>query len=198
MGLVQESIGLRWEEVLKTRFPQLIQSDVRSDLPDFYHPEGFWIEAKAGNRLWGGRVKSYQFEQVSRLDEPVVYAFGMHDLDNALRRVSQKTERGRQRYLSRHLRFVEIYFVSGKLLQKVHDKEKRISRKEGLEYCMIKPSILRNILQDRAFSRFGTQIGSAEAYYGFDRSQYVRLFEGNTGLILHETEDRDAIKVFSS
>ena len=195
MGLVQNSIGLRWETVLNERYPELESTSGDLNVPDFHHPSGFWVEAKAGNRLWGGRVKEFQFEQESELDEPVVYAFGMHNLDEATRRLKQKTERGRQRFLEQNMAFVETYFVSGEIVKKLFEREKRVSAKMGLVYCMVKPSTLRNILLDRAFHRFGKQITSSSNYYEFNRAKYRIGFDGKVGYILDKRTDGSVARV---
>ncbi len=196
MGFVQDSIGLKWERELELRYPSLERKS-DNNVPDFYHQAGFWVEAKAGNKLWGGRVKDYQFEQEAILFEPVIYAFGMHDLDDATGLVVQTTEDDRQRFLDRNLNFVEIYLISGVIVHKINEREKRVSKKAGEVYCMVKPSLLRNILLDRNFTRFGQRINSSAKYYGFRRRDYeIGINVGknsNVSFMLHKTWEKSAI-----
>ncbi len=138
MGTIQNSIGLRWEKVLHENYPDLLSTVGDRNVPDFYHPLGFWIEAKAGNIGWGGRIKQYQLDQIADFKEPVIYAFGMHDLDDTLERVKQKTERGKQKYLEKNMSFVETYFISSQIVKQILEKETGVSER-GKIYCMVKP-----------------------------------------------------------
>jgi len=192
MGIVQDSIGLRWERILQERYPALESTSGDKNVPDFYHPSGFWIEAKAGNVLWGGRIKEYQLDQIKDFQEPVVYAFGMHNLHDAIKRLNQRTERGRQNYLERNMGIVETYFISSEIMKMVFRMEKRTSKK-GLVYCMVKPSLMRNIILDRGFSRFGSRIESSEEYYGFSRDDYLVDIQDNIGYVLHAEKEKKAI-----
>lgn len=191
MSLIQTSIGLRWERILHERYPALQSTVGDENVPDFYHPSGFWIEAKAGNVLWGGRIKEYQLDQISEFERPVVYAFGMHNLNDAMRRVRQKTERGRQRYLERHMDIVETYFISSRIMERVFRMETRTSKK-GITYCMVKPSLLRNIILDREFSRMGESIQSSEDFYGFRREEYSIGIDNGVGHVLHGEREKEA------
>jgi hypothetical protein len=194
MKTIFDSIGDRWEDVLEDSFPSLERNESEDQrLPDFYHPDGFYIEAKAGNRLWGGRVKPAQLDHAKKLDRPVIYAFGMHDLDNAKQVLNQDTEEKRKDFLEKNMHFVEVYFISGSLVRKIFVKERRLSKKEGLVYCMIKPSTLRNIILDRKFKRFGEDVQSSSKYYGFNRRDYEIGFEDGLGFILHKGREREAI-----
>lgn len=195
MGVIQDCIGKRWERVFHRRYPEF---DSRCDDergPDFYHPDGFWVEAKAGNRLWGGRIKPAQLEFMGSLDNPVVYAFGMHNLDDIFKKLRKKTEAEIKEYLRKNMQFVEVYFVSGDVVNMMFQKEKRESEKEGLVYCMIKPSMLRNIILDRPFCRFDEEIPSSENYYGFSRGDYKIGFRDGVGYILHKRKEAKAVKV---
>ncbi|MBS3079090.1 hypothetical protein J4218_03140 [Candidatus Pacearchaeota archaeon] len=194
MGVVQNSIGLRWERILQERYPVLQSTAGDENVPDFYHPSGFWIEAKAGNVLWGGRIKEYQLAQIKGFQEPVVYAFGMHNLHDAIRRLNQRTELGRQRYLEKHMDIVETYFISSRIMHQVFNMEKRTSKK-GLVYCMVKPSLIRNIILDRSFTRMGESIQSAEEYYGFNRGEYSIGMNNGVGYVLYADSERKVISL---
>jgi hypothetical protein len=188
MGVIQNSIGLRWEIVLNERYPDLISTSGDERVPDFYHPSGFWVEAKAGNIAWGGRIKQYQLNQVSDFKDPVVYAFGMHNFDNAMARLRQMTERGRQACLQREMDFVETYFISGEIVRGILERDTKVSEK-GMKYCMVKPSTLRNVIFDRVFRRDGVQMQSSADYYGFSREDYIIDMEEGVGYVLHSEKE---------
>ena len=151
MSNVQKAIGQRWEDILQEKYPELISTagDVR--VPDFYHPSGFWIEAKSGKIEWGCRIKKYQLDQIADLKDPIVYAFGMHNLEQANKKVNQKTDLGRKRYLERNMAILETYFISGNIVNEIFEKDQKSSEK-GLVYCMVKPCSLRNIMRCVVYS----------------------------------------------
>jgi hypothetical protein len=185
VGIVQNSIGFRWEKILHDKFPDLMYTSGDNNVPDFYHPSGFWVEAKAGNIRWGGRIKQYQLDQIRDFNKPVVYAFGMHNFDNAIKRLGQKTERGRQNYLKKNMSISETYFISSDIIRGILDHDSKVSEK-GMRYCMVKPSALRNVILDRPFKRQGVRIESSAEYYGFNRDNYYIYMSSGRGCILHK------------
>ena len=103
MTIISDSIGLVWENAFRKIFPELIDTRSDDNVPDFYHRQKrFWVEAKNGYVGWGNRIHEHQVENFAKLDEPVVYALAMHDLDRSMEKVNQKTERGRQEYLKKN------------------------------------------------------------------------------------------------
>ena len=170
MGIVQNSIGLRFENYLSEESADIIWTAGDSNVPDFHHPSGFWIEAKTGNVRWGGRLHEYQMKY-NNFREPLVYAFGMHNFDDARARLHQTTEGWRQRCLKKNMEIVELYFVSGDVVNGILRKDEKISAK-GMAYTMVKPSTLRNIILDRPFRRGKKKILSSADYYGFERKDY--------------------------
>lgn len=195
VGTVFDSIGKRWEKLFHRRYPEMVSRCKDQNGPDFEHPSGFYVETKAGNRLWGVRLKPDQLDYMETLDHPVIYACGMHNMDNALRLVRQETERARQRFLQRNMNIVEVYFVSGEIVRSMFEREQRTSAKEGLVYCMLKPSMLRNVLLDRPFSRFDEKINDSADYYGFDRADYMMGYDGKVGYILNKRDESHAARV---
>jgi hypothetical protein len=204
MGVVQSSIGLRWENILQEEYKDSRSTAGDDRVPDFHHPSGFWIEAKVGNVGWGCRLKQYQLDQIGNLKEPVVYGLGMHNFDKARKRLKQKTEWGRQRNLERNMEIVEAYFVSGEIVKKFFEKEVKVSGRGQLcwqwkvgnkwitnfdpgsmKYCMVKSSALRNIIFDRPFRRMDKRIKSSAEYYNFNRDDFIIDVEDGFGYILH-------------
>jgi hypothetical protein len=193
MSTIQTSIGLRFENFFSKLFPDLKNTTHSLNAPDFYNPEGnFWFETKTGNYQWGPRIKPYQIESFK--SKQVIYVLGLHDLNQATKRINQKTERGRQSFLERNMNFLRIYFINQDLIEALWNKEGRINYKGTMTYCMIKESMLRNIIQERPFKRFGEQIPSAEEYYEYSRDDFV-MTEPNSeeenifGGILHRKKD---------
>lgn len=192
MSKVTDSIGLKFERFIEERFPELISTSYNKEGPDFYHPKlKFRVEAKIGNILWGPRIKEEQILQLDRYIEPVIYALGFHNFHDANKRLIQKTEWGRQRFLDKNLQVLETYFVSSDLIKKIWEKESRVSQKEGIIYCMIKRSIVNNLIANRTFKRMGNPIESAEAFYGYNQDNFeidVNLNKCNVnyGLMLNK------------
>lgn len=169
---IPTEIGRHFEDFLHSLFPDLINCTAEDNVPDFYcSTEGFWIEAKVGYMGWGCRVKEYQVKPFKDFKEPVVHALGMHDLYGTSK-LPHKTTWGLHNYFNRHMVFTSINFISGTMMEKLWAKEMQWNKKETMEYCMIKPSLLRNIMLDRGFSRNNVRIDSAEEYYGFSRDDY--------------------------
>ena len=191
-GTIQDSIGFRFENYLQETYPDLIWTARNSNVPDFYHPSGFWIEAKAGNVRWGGRIKRYQMSY-NDLEDPLTYAFGMHNFDRAKQRLYHTKEGWRQRCLRRHMEIIELYFVSGDIVNKVLVRDEKISKKKGKPYTMVKPSTLRNIILERKFRRGDDIIDSAEDYYGFDRRNYSVKDSGPVQYFLHSEKEQAVI-----
>jgi hypothetical protein len=194
MSKVNDSIGLKFERFIGENFPELISTCNNKDGPDFYHPElNFWIEAKVGNILWGQRIKEEQIAQLYRFKEPVIYALGFHNFDDANKRLIQKTEWGRQRFLDNNLQVLNTYFVTSDLIKKIWKKESRVSKKEGITYCMVKKGIINNIITNRSFKRQEVPIESAEIFYNYNPNDFtidVSMVKDNInyGLILKKED----------
>lgn len=166
MSDVTTSIGLKFERFTKDLFPELRLSGEELNVPDFYHPSrNFWVEAKVGNILWGVRIKRYQIEAFRDFKSPVIYAVGLHNLDNAYERLVQKTERGRQRCLDNNMGIREVHFITREVMERLWEKEKRMNKKGTIEYCMIKRSTLMNVYLEREFKRDG-RVCSVRDFYG--------------------------------
>jgi hypothetical protein len=194
MSRVTDSIGLKFERDIKKMFPDfLYQNGNGSNLvPDFYDSDfGFWLEAKTGNRGWGVRIKDYQVEGFSDLDEPTVYLLGFHSFDDANRRLSQKTEAGRQRYLDRSFGIVDYALVSDSMIARLWNADHRIPEKTGNPYFMLKPSILNNLFLRRDFHRFGNKV-NPEEFYGFDYEDYS-FFNGGKWRAIIDNADSDVL-----
>lgn len=191
MSDVSNSIGYWFEGFLLGRYGDLTYGGEDTLVPDFNYGLNeevkFWIEAKVGNIKWGTRVKAYQMESFSRLNGSVVHALGLHNFDDAHKRLTQKTLDGRLRHLSRHADVLQISFLTHSLMKLLYDGEKRVSKNGGVEYCMIKDSTLNNVFMNRNFRRGGKkdpngnivdcgELFLPENYYGFSYSDY-RFFE---------------------
>lgn len=201
MSKVTDSIGLNFERFLGEKFPELISTGNNQEGPDFYHPElNFWVEAKAGNILWGQRIKEEQIAKLDRFEEPVIYALGFHNFHDANKRLIQKTEWGRQKFLDKNLQVLGTYFLSGDLIKKIWEKESRISQKGDCVYCMIKKGIVNNLITNRSFERKEKPIKSAEIFYGYNQDNFtidvnINRDKINYGIIL-ENKDISIINYF--
>jgi hypothetical protein len=201
MPEVSDSIGLKYERFIAEYFPELISIGKNKNGHDFYHPNlNFWIEAKAGNIQWGPRIKEEQICKLSRFKEPVIYALGFHNFDDANKRLVQKTEWGRQRFLDENLHVLYSYFVTSDLIKKIWEKESRISKKEGIPYCLVKKGIVNNLITNRSFKRNEIPVESAEIFYDYNQEDLtidVNMNKNNTnyGLILKK-EDLPIINYF--
>jgi hypothetical protein len=201
MSIQGDSIGHRFENFLLERFPELVFTGTDSSVPDFHHPNlDFWIEAKVGNKRWGPRPHEKQSEDFREFDS-VVYALGYHNLDSALKRVTQKTEKRRQTYLEKHMEIVQVCFMTDSMLRLLLEKETKESEKSRKGhltrnnfYCQVKNGILNNLFERREFERDGRKV-EPESYYGFSYSDYKWVTHyDNAGLywraMLDPREDR--------
>jgi len=194
MPYVSDSIGTKFERVVQERFSELGRSQ-GGNLPDFYHSNGFYVEAKVGNIEWGPRVKTYQIDDFRGISEPVVYAMGFHNFDYAIRKLSGKPEPERQRTLDREFNVLEVLFISNNLVEKIWKKENRFSKEGPTEYCMFKHS-LANALFKGTFRRFGKK-EKPKTYYGFSPKEYYFFKHDYKGItwraVLHKRKDRKVI-----
>ena len=194
MSKVTESIGLNFERFLLSNFEGMISTSSNPNAPDMYSPnEQFWIEAKCGNVLWGPRIKDYQINNFKYVGGPIVYALGYHNFDDAIKRLTHKTERGRQKCLDKNLNYLHVCFLSKEVIDSVWSLERKFSKKNSYPYCMVKRSTLNNIFLDRTFKRHGAPISSAEKYYGFSKKDFLfDLFENknkiNFGFMINRSE----------
>ena len=172
MSKVSNSIGLKFERFLGGRFPDLIDMGNGLLVPDFHCPDyGFWLEAKVGNILWGSRIKEYQIAVFDQIRTPVMYALGFHTFHHAHKRLTQKTERGRQAHLDRYMVIPQICFITSDFMRLLWEKEQRVSKKKELTYCMMKNSTLNNVFLNRKFKRYNQQVWP-ESYYNFSYADY--------------------------
>ncbi len=192
---VKEIIGRQFEEFFHYQFPEMVDCTKELNVPDFYHPSGFWVETKVGYKGWGCRVKKYQIDASEEFSAPVVHALGMHNFYGAMS-LPQQTEWGKRRYLEQKMDFTSISIVSGGLMKGIWNKEARLNGRCSIRYCMVKPSLLRNIFLDRSFSRNDVRIESSGEFYGFDRQDYSFMGEITEGksplsycLMLHKEKD---------
>lgn len=209
-GGISQAIGYQFEKFINARIRGLEKINSGGRNPDFYCEEGnFWIEAKVGNHRWGPRIKKYQIENFSDITEPVIYALGFHDFNNAQAILKGKTPGRMRQILGRHMGIMKVNFVSGDLVKKLWKLDHRISEKEGTEYFMAKQSVFHNIWDRRPFSRFKKRIPSAEKYYGFSWDDFhMRKWDTdkcimtpkneviNYGFMIHREDENNAIKYF--
>jgi len=192
MTKVTDSIGLNFERFIENNFSDLIKINNGFNKPDFYNPNlNFWIETKIGNVGWGPRIKDYQMESFDNCDGNVIYALGFHNFDKAHKNLKQKTEAGRQKYLNKNLQILDVYFLDHDLIKKIWDKEWRISENGNTTYCMVKKSMINNILTNRNFKRNGNSVESADKFYGYDLENLLIEDLGNKdvtnyGIILNK------------
>jgi len=200
MTIVTRSIGLKFERFLIDKFSSLEDNTPNRKVPDFYcSKERFWIEAKAGNILWGPRLKEYQvIGYTEDLNEHVYHFLGFHNFDRAYNRLVQKTERGRQTYLDKNLDFLEIDIVNPQILKRLYLKERRINEKGSINYCTLKKSVFNNIFENREFKRSG-KLFLPEGYYDFSREDYSFFEENISGVVFRgilRREGDEGIKSF--
>tara|TARA_Y100000310_G_C20517452_1_gene731924 strand:+ start:179 stop:829 length:651 start_codon:yes stop_codon:yes gene_type:complete len=205
MGKVQISIGTRFENILMEDFPEFYPSrqgdwGTRQDLkvlPDLFNG-ALGLEAKAGYRNYGTRPKLYQIENFPTLESPVAYVFGFHGLEGSLKKVTQKTKWGRERYLKEHMNILRAYFVSQTIVSKIWDAEARASKKRQEYYCVLKERFLKNIIQNNTFER-KERVCKPEIYYDLQLKDYLRLMPEDNfnnfpyGVILHKRQDKEVI-----
>jgi len=168
---VSRSIGNRFERYFQTYFPWF-ESHVNDghNVPDFYNPTGkFWVEAKVGNRRWGPDLKHYQRDNFKRINEPIIYCFGLHNFDDARTRLDGKSNIEMRHILRHQMRIEEVYFITKDIVEAVIDAETRVS-KDGRAYCTMKRPILKSLFSGKPFKRFGKPVKSAEEYYGYENS----------------------------
>lgn len=204
MSKITGSIGLKFERVVQEIFPDL-RAPAKNKMrgvnlfPDFYHPQyGFWIETKTGNIKWGTRIKRGQIESYAEFAS-IIYAMGFHNFDRAYKRLTHKTENGRQNFLDEHMQIQEIHFITQEVMEKLWEKEKRFNKKGTTEYCTLKGSILRNVYENRSFKRNGKKC-TVESFYGFNPEDFLIIpSNGNLesisfGAVLNPERDEAFIK----
>lgn len=197
MPTINDSIGNRFEEIFLSTFPGFERKYDLPVLPDFFG-NGFWIEAKVGNQDFGARLKEYQLVGFDGLNEPVVYAIGFHDFDNAGKRLTHPTEEGRQRFLRRHMNLVSMYFVSSQVINGIWGGESRLNKKGTIVYGLCKPRFLERVIDGGDFRR-GGEILNAGTHYCINRDEFALQSPSNVGLnfpigwILHEKQDEIVI-----
>jgi hypothetical protein len=199
MASIQDLIGSEFERFFSNSFPGFVNTTEDLRVPDFHNPDyNFWVEAKVGNQRWGPRIKKYQIEQFKDLREPVVYAAGFHDYDDAIRRLGCKSEANQKRALRERMHFSMIVFVNSDLMASIWEKDSRVSKERAEEYLMFKSSVVRNIISNRPFKRWGEVISSAPEYYHFNQSAFL-MTEPKPGQItaigtmLHREKDQRVI-----
>jgi hypothetical protein len=172
MADITGNIGRRFERYFQSHFPgfESHTNDGRN-VPDFYNRDGnFWVEAKVGNRRWGPDLKHYQRDSFGDMGRPIVFCFGLHDFDDALERLTGKSDEEMRQILGHNMRIEEIFFVTRGVVDAVLAKETRVSATTGRVYCTIKRPIIRNIFSGESFRRFGEKVDSAQIYYGYDEA----------------------------
>ncbi len=164
------SIGHFFERIILSNFEGLSKSE-GSRLPDF-KGDGFWLEAKVGFKKHGPHVHDFQW-WYTKLDDPVYYAFGYHNLDNVKERMGHyKTDRGRSDYLSREMHVENIYFLPLGIVQKIYEKEKGKGPKGRESDLVLHSSIPKNIITGREFRRNGETV-TPEGYYDYDPLEFT-------------------------
>jgi hypothetical protein len=201
MGSLSYVIGREFERFFYESFSGFINTTADKNVPDFYNPEGnFWIETKAGNQRWGPRIQEYQIKQFKKLNESVVYALGFHNFDHAHLRLSGKSEKQQKALLRKKMRFGAIVFINSDLISSIWDKDSRTSKKDGEVYLTLKPSTIRNLVQDRSFKRFNGIIPSSSEYYEFQHQKFsmvepwFNIEIPSIGTVLHKEKDSKVLK----
>jgi hypothetical protein len=188
-------IGSEFERFFSQSFPGFINTTADRNVPDFYNLDGnFWVETKVGNLRWGPRIQQYQIKQFKTLKEPVVYALGFHNFDNARLKLTGKTPRQQRTLLERDMQFESVVFMNNKLVSAIWDKDARTSKKEKETYLTLKLSMIRNIVLNRPFKRFGENIVSSADYYGFIHSDFSMVEGPCIGKVLHRQEDSRVLR----
>ena len=103
MEQIFDSIGTRFENFIQEHFPGLENTTKDMRVPDFFHPKKLGIEAKVGNQLWGPRIKAYQIRRFKRLEDPLIYALGLHDFNRAKERLEHYSSKERQKILKKEM-----------------------------------------------------------------------------------------------
>lgn len=96
------------------------------------------------------------------------------------------------------MEFSDVYFVTREIVDAVMQRETRISTEDHRIYCSMKEHMFRDILRNRRFRRHNVQISSAQAFYGYDRSQFDFLEIPQRqnevvpvrGVVLHKEKDQ--------
>jgi hypothetical protein len=203
MSTICTIIGSSFEIQLQRQFPEFKTSraastDCRAILPDFETPS-FFVEAKAGNADYGFRLKKYQIDGFAKLDRSTSYVIGFHTTKGLLTFLEKRNRNWMIKYCLNHLQFDQMFFVSQLLTEKLWDKEMRVSKKSGVEYCVIKPRHFRNIIENTPFKRQEVTC-LPEEYYGIDRRDFVLSSDKSTNasVILHKSYDRQMIQYLES
>ena len=97
----------------------------------------------------------------------------------------------------KNMEIVELYFVSGDVVNGILRKDEKISAK-GMAYTMVKPSTLRNIILDRPFRRDKKKILSSADYYGFERKDYSVKDSGFLQYFLNSEKERPVVDFLES
>ncbi len=191
MSYVSDAVGLIYEDKLQTMFPELQRSD-KPNHPDFTTGT-FHIEAKAGYRDYGVRLKRYQVEEFPKIELPTVYAIGYHAFPGLMQFKDRKSKLRLVQKMMILLHFPEQYLVSDNIIQAIWEQERRTSSR-GFEYCTAKRRFLEQIIRGGPIVRRGQQ-QEAHRVYGVNPSDFVlksptpRTF----GMLLHRVRDAEAL-----
>lgn len=208
MSFISDAIGDQFEKFVDSRVPGLVKIASGGRVPDFYcRTGGFWLEAKVGNESWGPRLKGYQVENFSEIKEPIVYALGFHNFEDAGKRLSGHSRGRMGQILGKNMGINKVAFVDGDLIRKIWEAERRVNDHGTIEYFMMKQSVFNNIWKRRSFRRFGKEVPSAESYYGFRWDEFYMCEWGkdeeamttrndvrNYGFILDKVRETAAIE----
>jgi hypothetical protein len=205
MQSIEQSIGEHFERYARRRFRGMTRNNLGPNYPDFYilgddARMNIGIEAKAGNRRWGARLKKYQIR--SGGFDGCAYFIGLHNFDSATERLENKSEDDRQRIMDQDLQYTLLFFVSGRIIRQIWEKDWRINEKETIMYCMLKQGTINALVRARESFRRHRQVVFPEPYYGFSYEDYVTFDytvkrkgkETRYCGLLHKTRDRVAIE----
>lgn len=164
-----DAIGYAFEWQLKREYPFLEPIPKGSNLSDF-RTNHFYLEAKAGCYYYGARIKPTQVDKFSRLNEPVFYAFGFHNVQGLARMKKSIAFR-----CVADLRFDELFLVNNSLVNLFFKMEQRFSKKRGENidehYCVVKPRHFRQISNNELIERNGREV-RAHDFYGINSSAW--------------------------
>ena len=179
---LSDAIGYVFEYALESTYPFLRTIPRGSNLPDF-RADGFYLEAKVGYREYGARIKPEQIEKFRSADMPVFYMFGFHDVCGL-----KKMRKSLAARMIADMQFGERYLVDNLLIESFFEKEHRISKKDKVDYCIIKPVHFRQIKNNERISRAGSEMLAHDFYdinkgnYNFSKINGVQVLVRNENL----------------
>jgi len=157
MSHITHTIGWGFEQILQKEFPDFRNRTQEGRVPDFEH-DLFWVEAKVAldKPDYGIIPKEFQLlEYPIVTNKPLVYFCGFHNLFFPSKKIKQKTDGGRKRFVSRHMDITRVFVVSHDIMLRIDERHRVLNTKGNISYTGVPPSFFQRILDNGNITHLG-------------------------------------------